>query len=261
MIDEVSGPDGRRAKGEGAQYRKLAANMRREIEAGTFGNNGRLPSEESLAEQYGVSRGTVRNALALLRANGLVTSRRGTRRVVLGTARTQSFQELLSFTDWARALGEEPGARTMHSRVRPATVAEREALHLDDGDEVTEVLRLRLLGRAPVMLERTVYPPRIGSVIEGLARDSLSHTAALDASGVVFADSEHVIDVVDADQTDANALGCAEGTGLLREIRRATDPAGVPLLWSEDRFLPGRVSFAVHNSASVSSLARRRGIR
>ncbi len=261
MGDEASEWGGGRMKTEGAQYRKLAANMRREIEAGEFGTNGRLPSEESLAEQYGVSRGTVRNALALLRANGLVTSRRGTRRVVLGTARTQSFQELLSFTAWARAQGEEPGARTMHSRVRPATVAEREVLQLDAGDEVTEVLRLRLLGRVPVMLERTVYPSRVGAVIERLAADSLSHTEVFDASGIVFADSEHTIDVVAADRTDVEALGCVEGTGLLREIRRATDPAGVPLLWSEDRFLPGTVSFAVHNSAAVSSLARRRGIR
>ncbi|UVJ39281.1 GntR family transcriptional regulator [Arthrobacter sp. CJ23] len=237
----------------------MAANMRLEIEAGEFGSNGRLPSEESLAEQYGVSRGTVRNALALLRANGLVTSRRGTRRVVLGTARTQSFQELLSFTAWARSQGEEPGARTIHNRVRPATVAEVEVLQLGAGDEITEVLRVRLLGRVPVMLERTVYPSRIGAAIGGLAPDPLSHTAVLDASGVVFADSEHTIDIVAADPTDAHTLGCAEGTGLLREIRRATDPAGVPLLWSEDRFLPGTVSFTVHNSAAVSSLARRRG--
>lgn len=261
MVGDTSENSGKRIRAGGATYQKLAANLRKEIEAGTFGNNGRLPSEESLAEQHGVSRGTVRNALALLRANGLVTSRRGTRRVILGTARTQSFQELLSFTTWARAQGEEPGARTIHSRVRPATVAEAESLQLGAGEDVTEVLRLRLLGRVPVMLERTVYPSRIGAVIAGLAPDSLSHTDVLDSSGTVFADSEHTIDVVSANQTDAKVLGCAEGTGLLREVRRATDPAGVPLLWSEDRFLPGTVSFAVHNSASVSSLARRRGIR
>ncbi|MDP5228668.1 MULTISPECIES: GntR family transcriptional regulator [Arthrobacter] len=259
MIESAVGAGRPGVAGEKAQYRKLAASMRLEIEAGEFGNNGRLPSEESLAEQYGVSRGTVRNALALLRANGLVTSRRGTRRVVLGTARTQSFQELLSFTAWARAQGEEPGARTLHCLSRPASAAETEALQLDDGAVVTEVLRLRLLGRVPVMLERTVYPERTGAVIGGLAPDSLSHTEVLDASGAVFADSEHTIDVVPADSVDAGALGCAEGTGLLREIRRATDPAGVPLLWSEDRFLPGTVSFSVHNSASVSALARRRG--
>lgn len=52
----------------------------------------------------------MRQALAVLRADGLVTSRRGTRRVVLGNARVQSFSELLSFTHWARAMGEEPGA-------------------------------------------------------------------------------------------------------------------------------------------------------
>ncbi|WP_093268420.1 GntR family transcriptional regulator [Saccharopolyspora shandongensis] len=261
MVSETAEGNGKRSEAGAVRYQKLAADMRRAIEAGKFGNDGRLPSEESLAEQYGVSRGTVRNALALLRANGLVTSRRGTRRVILGTARTQSFHELLSFTNWARSLGEEPSARTIHARVRAATAVEGERLQLDPGNDITEVLRLRFLGRVPVMLERTVYPVRVGEVIETLAPDSLSHTGALDASGVVFADSEHTIDIVAADETDARLLGCAEGAGLLREVRRATDPTGTPLLWSEDRFLPGTVSFTVHNSATVSSLARRRAPR
>lgn len=77
-----------------------------------------LPAEGTLAEQYGVSRGTVRQALAVLRSDGLVTSRRGTRRVVLGTARVQSFSELLSFTHWAYSMGEEPGG-ILDSLVRP----------------------------------------------------------------------------------------------------------------------------------------------
>ena len=56
----------------------------------------------------------------MLRTNGLVTSRRGTPRVILGTARTQSFYELMSFTAWARAIGEEPGGRTITIDHRPA---------------------------------------------------------------------------------------------------------------------------------------------
>ncbi|MDQ4214457.1 GntR family transcriptional regulator [Microbacterium capsulatum] len=236
----------------------MAANIRASIESGGFGIDGRLPSEERLAEEHGVSRGTIRAALALLRANGVVTSRRGTRRVVLGTARTQSFEELLSFTAWARAHGEDPGARTLRVQRRPASAVERERLQLEPDAEIVEVRRLRLLGRTPVMLERTIYPARIGEAIAGLPAESLSHTAVLDAAGPVFADSEHMIDVVAADEIDAEALGCAVGTGLLREMRRTTDPSGVPLLWSEDRFLPGTVSFTVHNSATVTALARRR---
>ena len=67
----------------------------------------------------------------------------------------------------------------------------------------------------------------------------------------MFADADHTVDLVDADADDARHLGCAEGSPLFRERRRVTDPASTPLLWSDDRFLPGTVSFTVHNSVAT----------
>ncbi|MFJ1550255.1 GntR family transcriptional regulator [Streptomyces sp. NPDC088246] len=243
----------------GARYRRLAADLREAIVAGAYGSDGRLPSEEKLAQQYGVSRGTVRQALAVLRTNGLVTSRRGTRRVVLGTARTQSFFELLSFTRWARSLGEEPGSRTIDIERRPAEPLECEQLSLAPGSQIHRVLRLRTLSRVPIMIERTLYPERIGALIERLDPHAISHTDPLAEEGVVFADTEHTIDLVYADADDARLLGCAPDAPLMRERRRATDQAGRPLMWSDDRFLPGTIAFTVHNSVATTALSRRRG--
>jgi GntR family transcriptional regulator len=93
---------------ETARYKQVAAEVREAVRAGAYGEGGRLPSEEELAERHAVSRGTVRHALALLRSEGVVTSRRGTRRVVLENPPVQSFSELMSFTRWARSCGETP---------------------------------------------------------------------------------------------------------------------------------------------------------
>ncbi|MFF4094237.1 GntR family transcriptional regulator [Streptomyces sp. NPDC001834] len=242
-----------------ARYRRLAASLREAITAGAFGSDGRLPSEEQLAQQYDVSRGTVRQALAVLRANGLVTSRRGTRRVVLGTARTQSFFELLSFTRWARSLGEEPGGRTIDIKSCPANPSECEQLSLAPGSQIYRVLRLRTLSRVPIMIERTLYPEHIGAMITRLEPQAISHTELLTEEGVVFADTEHTIDLVQAEADDARLLGCTPDAPLLRERRRATDQSGRPLLWSDDRFLPGTIAFTVHNSVATTALLRRRG--
>ncbi len=244
--------------GSQAQFRELAANLREAIVSGAFAHDGRLPSEASLAEEHGVSRGTVRQAMALLRANGLVTSRRGTRRVVLGAARTQSFFELLSFTHWARSIGDEPGGRTVDVQHRQALPAEYEQLQLEPDSSVYRVLRVRTLSRVPVMLERTVYPESIGRLIAEQPRDAVSHTGPLTDAGIVFADVTHTIDLCPADADDALLLSCSEAAPLLRERRRATDPTGRPLLSSDDRFLPGIVSFTVHNSAQQTALSRRR---
>ena len=64
------------------RYRQIAEELRTAITEHSYGPGGKLPSEGALAEQYEVSRGTIRQALMLLRQDGLVTSRRGTRRVV-----------------------------------------------------------------------------------------------------------------------------------------------------------------------------------
>jgi GntR family transcriptional regulator len=237
----------------------LAAKLREAITTGEYAETGRLPSEESLAREHGVSRGTVRQALGVLRANGLVTSRRGTPRVILGTARTPNFYELMSFTHWARSIGEVPGARTIEVAHRPSDHLEAEQLQLEPGTMIYLVLRLRYLSRRPVLLERVAYPEQVGRLVADLRIDAPSHADPLVDEGLIVADLEHSIDVVAAEERDSELLGCEVGSPLMRERRRATDPAGIPLHWSDDRFLPGTISFSVHNSAAITAMARRRG--
>ena len=92
-------------------YRKVAEDIKAAITAGGYAAGTRLPSESELAEQYLVSRGTIRQAFAALRADDVIASRRGARRVVIGGPRVQSFGGLLSFSRWARAMGEVPGGQ------------------------------------------------------------------------------------------------------------------------------------------------------
>lgn len=61
--------------------RQLAALLRARVLDGTYAAGGLLPSETRLSQEYGVGRGTVRRAVAELRAEGLVDAApgRGTR--------------------------------------------------------------------------------------------------------------------------------------------------------------------------------------
>lgn len=60
-----------------AKYKQLAAALRTHAAAGAYAASGRLPTEQTLARQYGVSRQTVRQALALLLQEGLIEKHQG----------------------------------------------------------------------------------------------------------------------------------------------------------------------------------------
>ncbi|WP_434742318.1 GntR family transcriptional regulator [Micromonospora sp. SH-82] len=61
-------------------YVQLADVIAKQIEEGKLESRRPIPSESSLRQEYGVSRGTVRQAVALLRERGLVVTvpQRGT---------------------------------------------------------------------------------------------------------------------------------------------------------------------------------------
>src|ERR1022692_2899428 len=121
-------------------YRQLARILRDQIQAGELRPGAPLPSEASLAQSFGVGRDAVRDALALLRSEGLVITTRG-----IGTfVREQA-------TDLAVV---RVGAGTRVA-ARVATADERLTLGLPEG---TAVLVVTQAGRPDELLpaDRTI---------------------------------------------------------------------------------------------------------
>jgi len=237
-------------------YQKVAEDIKAAIAAGEYPASAKLPSESELAQRYGVSRGTIRQAFAALRADGVIASRRGARRVVIAGPRIQSFGELLSFSRWARAMGEVPSGRVVSLERRPATAAEADRLAIPAGSDLYALVRVRLLSGRPVMVERAIYPDKVGILVSGLDLTTDSITERLEELGVVFTDAEHVIDAVAASAEDARLLDVRAGVPLLRERRFTTDREGRPVEWSDDRYLGSATAFSVRNSVAVNALSR-----
>ena len=68
----MSAPSGRAPK-----YHRVADELRRQITSGEYAPGDRLPSETTLVDQFRVSLPTVRQAIGVLRAEGLLDSRHG----------------------------------------------------------------------------------------------------------------------------------------------------------------------------------------
>jgi GntR family transcriptional regulator len=236
-------------------YRRIADDLATAISEGEYDGRG-LPSESELSSAYGVSRGTVRQAFAQLRADGVVTSRRGARRQASEGPLLQSMGELLGFTRWARSLGQEPSSRTIGAVTTGATAEVAEALGVDAGAEVLHVVRVRLLGGTPAMLEDTHYPAHLARLITDLDLDAESITECLESQGIALAHAEHHLEAVPADADVARLLDVEEGAPLLRTTRRTTDPHGAVVEYSVDLYRGEAVSFVVRNSATATTTNR-----
>ncbi|MFJ6494673.1 GntR family transcriptional regulator [Streptomyces virginiae] len=243
-----------------ARYLEIAEALRRAILSGELPVGAHLPSESDLAARWSASRGTVRQAVATLAAEGLIGSRQGARRIVLRRERRHSFGELNSFAQWAEGLGHRAASRFLTRTRRPATAEEAERLALPQGTEILAVLRLRLLDGEPTMVERTAYADWVAAAVEALPVDCRSVMDSLaEDSGVTAHYGEHLIDALPAGSEDARLLQIRRGGPLLRQRHVSATATGRPIEWSDDRYRAGSVTFSVSNSSVATPLERRVG--
>lgn len=66
-----------RQPGEPPRYRQIADDLRERIARGEFGDAGRITPEKELIKHYTVAQGTIRQALGVLRDEGLTEARHG----------------------------------------------------------------------------------------------------------------------------------------------------------------------------------------
>ncbi|MFK0296551.1 GntR family transcriptional regulator [Streptomyces sp. NPDC090442] len=244
----------------GARHEEIADELRSAIDNEEYTVGALLPSESQLAARFGVSRGTVRQAVATLTSEGLIGSRQGARHVVLTSRRSQSFTELRSFAQWARSMGHTAAGLVISSKRRPAAAEDAARLHLTVNAEVLHVLRVRSLNGERVLLERTVYADWIAPDIERIEPDCESVTQRLhETRGLVFSYGEHLIDAVAAGVRDAELLDVRRGSPLLRVRRVTTTRTGRPVEWSDDRYRSDAVNFSMRNSIGANPLARQAG--
>ena len=209
---------------------------------------GGVPSESQLCQQWHASRGPVRQALAALRAEGMIGGGRGRPAVVRRRTLSQPFETFLSFSRWASGLGHTPGQRTVEIARRPGSVEVTDALGIDEGTPVVQLLRQRLIDGRPTMLERTTFIEPVGRLLFDYDCDSGSIYAYLGERGVQMPVARHRIDAVAADRIDSELLEVPVGAPVLREVRRASGVDGVPVEYSDDRYRPDLVSFSIENS-------------
>ncbi|MGN6375879.1 MAG: GntR family transcriptional regulator [Sphingomonas sp.] len=160
-------------------YLQLERRIRKAIEEGVLARTTPLPPERDIAAEYGISRITVRKAMAALVEEGLLARRRGAGTVVTGRIE-KNFAKISSFSEDMASRGRVPSSSWLMRAAGAVTPEEALALGLSPGAAVYRFHRVRLADDAPMALEfSTISGDCLGSVEE--VGDSLY--AALEKHG------------------------------------------------------------------------------
>jgi GntR family transcriptional regulator len=197
------------------KHAQLRETLRKQIEA--LPPDRLLPSEHELCAQHGVSRITVRKALADLVHEGLLYTVQGKGTFVAARKfRIEWAQEMAGFhADMARR-GLQVKVRVLEQAIVPSDRRVAEELNLRRGDPVVKIVRLRLVDGQPFDIA-TNYTP--WAVFPGLEKEDL-------ARGSIYAlirTKYHV--QIDHGVRLVEAVACSPDDARLLHVK-----AGAPLL-------------------------------
>ncbi|MEV7003321.1 GntR family transcriptional regulator [Streptomyces sp. NPDC093982] len=155
------------------KYQRIADDLRAAIETGQYGPGDRLPGETALAQQYEVATLTARQALKILRTEGLVETKRGSgaRVISFHPIRRHGIQRLAR-EQWGTGKSiwsaDEERPTTIDVRVDTVPAPAHIALILDlaEGDAVCARSRRFAVAERSVMLATSYLP--LG-LVEGTA--------------------------------------------------------------------------------------------
>lgn len=221
--------------------------LRQEITAGELAPGERLGAEREIAERLGVSRSTIRAALADLERGGAIRRARGRGGGIFVAERKveRDLTSLAGLPAYLRRQGFASDARVISTATLEADEEAAAALGMRPGELAHEVVRVRLADGEPISLERATFP---ASRFPGLLDHSLSGSLyeLLQAHyGLEPGEAEERIEVVEAGSSEARLLGLPRGGSLLAISRNAWDSDGVAFEHSHDLFRGDRVRIVV----------------
>ncbi len=160
-------------------YQQLQRALRQAIETRLIGPDDALPPERDIAEDFHISRITVRKAIDGLVNEGLLVRRQGAGTFVCARVE-KNFSKLTSFSEDMRARGRTP--RSVWLRKSEGSVTPEEALTLrsSPGTPVYRFHRIRYADDAPMSIE---YATVLASCLPSLDAVESSLYEALERAG------------------------------------------------------------------------------
>jgi len=209
-------------------YHQLSQILREKIESGEWREGDKIPTELELCQEYGLSRGTVAQALRELELEGLIYRKQGRGTFVTEKKITQDLSHFYSFAKDLQERGIKLSSKVLRMEMVSPPSSVEKALSLSKG-EAFLIERIRFAEDIPVILERIYLLSSFSELSERV--DVLERGAIYDLfseKGIKVSRAREEFEVVRMNQREAELFGVEEGFPALLVRRLTFDEEDTP---------------------------------
>jgi DNA-binding GntR family transcriptional regulator len=239
--------------------RQLAELLEREISAGRWPVQTALPSENQLVAHFGVSRQTVRSAIATLQHKGLVATRQGLGTVVLRKHPSPEYSQSLESIPALAYYARNTTVKVVSTEDVEMTGELAEAVGAKPGSLWTHAITLRSAAgqKLPMGLSSVWVPAIHRQVIQQLAKSATPVFLGMQkAAKQMVTEVKQVIGATVATRAQAKLLQCETREAMLRIQRWYYTADGTVLTMTDTLHPPSRFQYAMTLRHSARGGAR-----
>ncbi len=229
------------------RYHQLKEILREKIRSGEWKPGDLIPSERELSETYGISRMTTRQAITDLVNEGVFYREQGKGTFVTRHKITQQLMRLTGFTEDISARGQQPSTKVLSAQMLSATEAIAEKLHIDIGQPVFCIQRLRLADGEPLAIELSHINFK---GCEKLLEDDLEHNSLYKLLelkyGVPLMEAEQELEAGLAGAEEAQLLKVPVGSAVLYTRRVTFTDRYQPIEYAKSVYCGNKYIFYTH---------------
>jgi DNA-binding GntR family transcriptional regulator len=235
------------------QYLALRDRIAEGIEGGRMAPGARLPSERTLQVKSGAARGTIREALFQLEAEGLIYRRDRSGWYVSPPPITYDPTRWAGFMTYVTEQGRTPATETLLTEEVPAAAAIADIFRVAPGSRMFVIVRRRSIDGRPVLVERIMVDAALTpSLLEHNFNGSLTQILSRHF-GLKVVRNRVDMRPCALVRSAAEQLGVKAGTPGLMVVRTSFDDKGRVVEF--DREFWRHDSIRVHVDVSVRSAA------
>jgi GntR family transcriptional regulator len=210
-------------------YVRIRESLRSSILNNDLVPGQKIPSEDELAVQFGVSRMTVRQGISDLIDEGVLYRRHGVGTFVAQPQVERDHTGLNNFFESAAVKGIQVSMRVLIADILPARLRVAKALNLNEGELVIRIKTLRFAEGVPVTVHDAHLPYRLFSQLLQEDLEARHLWDYIESYGYRVKRAHQKLEAREADEDIARLLEMEVGAPILYKERTVYTDDGTPV--------------------------------